>query len=60
MLQLIKSLFKRDHRTYEQREIETWLSKSSDLADLERRQRQLSRGTAPIQINAAWIARSAR
>jgi hypothetical protein len=60
MLQLIKSLFKKDHRTFEQREIEAWLSKSSDLADLERRQQQLSRGTSPMQINAARIARSAR
>jgi len=51
MINFLKNLFKFDSRSAEQKEIETWLSNSSDLADLERRQKQLQRGTAPMQLH---------
>jgi hypothetical protein len=51
-MNFLKKWFKFDPRTSEQKDIDAWLSASSDLADLERRQRMLQRGQAPIQVNA--------
>lgn len=31
---------------------EEWLAQSTDLVDLERRQKMLTRGTAPFQVQA--------
>jgi hypothetical protein len=43
---LSKVLVSKDH---EQQLIEDWLASSSDLVDLERRQKMLDRGQAPWQ-----------
>jgi hypothetical protein len=37
-------------RTWQQREAEQYLSESIDLADVERRQREIEKGAAPWQL----------
>ena len=39
--------------TTEQRLVEQWLGESTDLVDIERRQRMISKGQAPWQIRAS-------
>ena len=49
MLKLIKQAIanKANHVTTEQRLVEQWLAESTDLVDIERRQRMISKGQAP-------------
>ena len=44
MIKWLKSLFSKSNMSYQQRQIERYLSNSSDLVDLERRQRELTHG----------------
>ena len=44
---------KANHVTTEQRLVEQWLAESTDLVDIERRQRMISKGQAPWQIRAS-------
>jgi hypothetical protein len=52
VLNLIKKAFafKANIVTTEQQLVEQWLSESTDLVDIERRQRMISRGQAPWQV----------
>lgn len=52
MLKFIKWLFSTEFSTTEQDRVHKWLSSSSSLDEIERRQRMLSRGEAPWQIDA--------
>lgn len=52
MIKFISKLFKAQSKlNSEQKQIEKYLAESYDLVDLERRQRQISRGEAPWQIH---------
>ena len=55
MLKLIKQALanKANNVTTEQRLVEQWLGESTDLVDIERRQRMISKGQAPWQIRAS-------
>jgi hypothetical protein len=55
MFKFIKKVFdnKATTITTEQRLVEQWLAESTDLVDIERRQRMISRGQAPWQIRAS-------
>jgi hypothetical protein len=55
MLKLIKQALanKANTATAEQRLVEQWLAESTDLVDIERRQRMISKGQAPWQIRAS-------
>ena len=55
MLKLIKQALanKANTATAEQRLVEQWLAESTDLVDIERRQRMISTGQAPWQIRAS-------
>lgn len=55
MFKFIKKVFgnKVNTITTEQRLVEQWLAESTDLIDIERRQRMISRGQAPWQIRAS-------
>jgi hypothetical protein len=52
VLKLIKKAFafKANIVATEQQLVEQWLSESTDLVDIERRQRMISRGQAPWQV----------
>lgn len=54
MIKFILNLFKsQSGNSYrDQKQIENYLANSYDLVDLERRQRQISRGEAPWQVQA--------
>ena len=47
MMKLLSNWFKRDPMSIEER----WLSQSTDLVDLENRQKMIARGQAPWQNN---------
>jgi hypothetical protein len=56
----LKNLFSTKHIGTEKDKIYDWLSSSSSLEEIERRQRMLSRGEAPWQVRAnqnlkGWI-----
>lgn len=55
MLKFIKKAFavKANIVTTEQQLVEQWLAESTDLVDIERRQRMISRGQAPWQVRAS-------
>jgi hypothetical protein len=55
MLKLIKQAIanKANTATAEQRLVEQWLAESTDLVDIERRQRMISKGQAPWQIRSS-------
>lgn len=55
VIKLIKKALanKASHVTTEQRLVEQWLAESTDLVDIERRQRMISKGQAPWQIRAS-------
>ena len=55
MFKLIKQAIanKANTTTTEQRLVEQWLGESTDLVDIERRQRMISNGQAPWQIRAS-------
>ena len=55
MFKLIKQAIanKANTTTTEQRLVEQWLAESTDLVDIERRQRMISKGQAPWQIRAS-------
>jgi len=55
MLKFIKKIFdnKASTETTEQRLVSKWLAESTDLVDIERRQRMISRGQAPWQVRAS-------
>ena len=55
MFKLIKQAIanKENTTTTEQRLVEQWLAESTDLVDIERRQRMISKGQAPWQIRAS-------
>jgi hypothetical protein len=55
MFNFIKKVFgnKATTITTEQRLVEQWLAESTDLVDIERRQRMISRGQAPWQVRAS-------
>ena len=60
MLNFLKTLFSNKNISTEQDKIYNWLSSSSSLEEIERRQRMLSRGEAPWQVSAnqnlkGWI-----
>jgi len=44
MFNWLKSLFTKSNLSYQQKQIERYLSNSTDLVDLERRQRELTHG----------------
>ena len=44
MIKWLKNLIKSTHMSYQQRQMEEYLAKSTDLIDLERRQRELTHG----------------
>jgi hypothetical protein len=44
MINWIRDLFTRTSMSYQQKQIEKYLANSSDLVDLERRQRELTHG----------------
>jgi len=44
MFNWLKSLFSKSNLSYQQKQIERYLSNSTDLVDLERRQRELTYG----------------
>jgi len=44
MFNWLKSLFSKSNLSYQQKQIERYLSNSTDLVDLERRQRELTHG----------------
>jgi len=44
MINWIRDLFTRTNMSYQQKQIEKYLANSSDLVDLERRQRELTHG----------------
>lgn len=54
MFKLIKKVLanKATTETTEQRLASQWLAESTDLVDIERRQRMISRGQAPWQVRA--------
>jgi hypothetical protein len=53
MIKFLSKLFKVNRKlTSDQKQIENYLANSYDLVDLERRQRQISRGEAPWQVQA--------
>lgn len=51
VVNFIKSLFTSKRFPTEQEKIYNWLSSSSSLEEIERRQRMMSRGEAPWQVN---------
>ena len=55
MFKLIKQAIanKANTTTTEQRLVEQWLAESTDLVEIERRQRMISKGQAPWQIRAS-------
>jgi hypothetical protein len=52
VIKFLKWLFSADTRSTEEDRVYKWLCSSSSLAEIERRQRMLSRGEAPWQLNA--------
>ncbi len=44
MINWLMSLFSKPNMSYQQRQIDRYLSNSTDLVDLERRQRELTHG----------------
>ena len=60
MIKFLKWLFSTENSNTEQDQVYKWLCSSSSLEEIERRQRMLSRGEAPWQLNAkrnitGWI-----
>ena len=44
MINWIRDLFTRTHMSYQQKQLERYLANSTDLVDLERRQREITHG----------------
>ena len=44
MINWLKSFFSKSNMSYQQRQVERYLSNSTNLVDLERRQRELTQG----------------